>query len=113
VTRKEKALIFESAGAVLNTLHPGEIRGVNCRLFEATGSGGAVVTEWRPELDAMYVEDKEIIAFRDFTELVQKLKWLIERPSASRELGLAGASRAHADHTYEHRLGQMLEVLAI
>ena len=45
VARREKADIFRQAAAVLNNLHPGEVDGVNCRLFEATGSGAVVLAE--------------------------------------------------------------------
>jgi spore maturation protein CgeB len=41
IARARKAEVFRSARVVLNNLHPSEFGGTNCRIFEATGSGGA------------------------------------------------------------------------
>ncbi len=50
----DKARVFREAAAVLNNLHPAEMRGVNARLFEATASGAAVLCERRPVLDELF-----------------------------------------------------------
>ena len=49
VFREDKARAFRSAVGVLNTMYPAEIIGVNGRLFQAAGSGAAVLTEFRPD----------------------------------------------------------------
>jgi spore maturation protein CgeB len=111
LARDEKARTFRSAGAVLNTLHPGELASVNCRLFEATGCGAAVLTETRPDLADLFDTDKEVEVFATFDEAVDRLRWMLEYPCEARAMGDRAASRAHADHTYDARLEVLLGAL--
>lgn len=113
VRREEKAAIFRSAAAVLNNLHPGEISGVNQRLFEATACGAAVLTEWRPSLPELFEEGKEVLAFRDFDELLEKARFLLANPDRGRAMGDAASARAHAEHGYEERLSVMFDCLGL
>lgn len=112
IFQEEKARIFGSAAAVLNTLSLGEIDGVNARLFEAAGSGAAVLTEFRPTLPELFDIGDEVLAFSDFDELVTQAERLLADPGRSVKLGDAAALRAHEDHTYEKRLAVILEKLS-
>jgi len=109
---EEKAQVFRSAAAVLNTLHPSEIEGVNARLFEAAGSGAAVLTEFRPVLPGLFREGEEVLAFRDFGELLAQAARLLSEAGLSAKLGDAAAARAHQSHTYEKRLAVILDKLS-
>jgi spore maturation protein CgeB len=108
---EDKARVFRGHAAVLNNLHPAEMRGVNCRLFEATASGAAVLCERRPALDTLFDLDREIVPFRDFGELVDGARALLADRQLGRDIGDAASKRAHADHTYEQRLPTILEKL--
>jgi spore maturation protein CgeB len=106
---EEKARVFRSAAGVLNTMHPAEVNGVNARLFEAAGSGGAVLSEFRHDLPELFVIDEELLTFRDFDELVDRATRLLNEAGRTARLGDAAARRAHRDHTYERRLVTILE----
>ncbi len=109
VAREEKAQVFRSAAGVLNTMNPGEVAGVNARLFEAAGCGAAVLTEFRPTLPELFAIGDEVLAFRDFDELVDQATQLLTAAGLTARLGDAAAERAHRDHTYEQRLATILE----
>lgn len=111
VRRGEKADVFRSARVVLNNLHPAEFAGVNCRVFEAAGSGGAILTEAREGLETLFDIDTELTTFATFGELVEKCRFLLSDVSAGRQIADAAAARAHAEHTYDLRLAEILEVL--
>jgi spore maturation protein CgeB len=108
----EKARIFRSAAGVLNNLHPGEIEGVNARLFEAAGSGAAVLTEFRPTVPDLFRLGEEVVAFRDFGELVEQASRLLNEPGLTGRLGDAAAERAHRDHTIAQRVATIVEKIA-
>jgi O-antigen/teichoic acid export membrane protein len=108
----EKARVFRSAAGVLNNLHPGEIDSVNARLFEAAGCGAAVLTEFRSTLPDLFALDDEVLAFRDFDELIAQATRLLNEPGLSAKIGDAATARAHASHSYEKRLEVLLEKLA-
>jgi spore maturation protein CgeB len=112
VTRENKARIFRSAAGVLNNLHPGEM-GVNCRLFEAAASGAAVLCEFRDVLSDVYDLDSEVLAFAGYAELMDKIRALLDGVGLSERIGDAAAARSLRDHTYEHRLGCVLDVVGI
>lgn len=111
LAREEKALEFRAASAVLNNLHPAE-NGANCRLFEAAGSGAAVLCEARDVIAGLFELGSEVLTFRDYRELKSHCQRLLEDPGLSGRLGDAAAARAHAEHTYQHRLGQILADVA-
>lgn len=111
VTREEKSKVFREARGVLNNLHPAEMKSVNCRLFEATGAGAAVLCEYRDSLPDLFRLDHEVLAFSTFDQLVDQCRRLIDEPGLTRTIGDAATLRAHADHTYEVRLRSMLDHL--
>ena len=112
ITREEKAQVFRSAAGVLNTMHPGEVAGVNARLFDAAGCGAAVLTEFRPTLAELFATGDEVLAFRDFDELLDQATRLLTEAGLTARLGDAAAERAHRDHTYERRLATLLEKMS-
>jgi glycosyltransferase involved in cell wall biosynthesis len=111
LSRLDKAREFRRAGVVLNSLHPSEIKGVNCRLFEAAGCGAALLSEWRDELPTFFEIDNEITTYGSFEELVAKIRWMLSHPAECRKRGDAASTRAHAEHNYENRLMRLIGAL--
>ncbi|EFC85839.1 conserved hypothetical protein [Parafrankia sp. EUN1f] len=111
VTGAEKARVFREALAVVNALHPAEMTSVNCRLFEAAACGAVVLCERRPPLESLYDEEREVLGFTTFEELLGRIKWCTDDRPAARSVGDAAAARSHRDHTYQDRLTRLLEIL--
>lgn len=109
VLRQEKADVFRGAAGVLNNLHPSELSSVNCRLFEAASSGGAVLCEERSTLHDLFDVGVEVLSFSTYDELLKLARELIADPTMTARIGDAAATRAHAEHTYPHRLRTILE----
>lgn len=108
VRRAAKAKTFREARVVLNNLHPAEFAGVNCRVFEAAGSGASILTEAREGLSNAFVPDRELMTFASFDELVEKCTFLLEHPVEGKKIGDAASVRAHGEHTYDLRLERIL-----
>jgi spore maturation protein CgeB len=53
--------------------------------------------------------DREVLAFRDFDELLHQATRLLHETGLTARLGDAAARRAHQDHTYQHRISTILE----
>lgn len=109
VWREEKARVFRSAVGVLNTLAMPEVMGVNARLFEAAGCGAAVLTEFRPSVPELFTIGTEVLAYHDLDDLVDQATRLLTETGLTKRLGDAAAQRAHRDHSYDQRLGTILE----
>ena len=112
VTREDKSRVFRESRGVLNDLHPGEMNGVNARLFEAAAAGAAVLCEHRDALQDLFQVNEEVLAFSTFDELVDHCRLLLGDSTLTRTIGDAATARAHADHTYKIRLSAILEHLA-
>jgi hypothetical protein len=112
VARQAKARLFRSTGVVLNTLHQGEIASMNCRLFEAAGCGAAILTKARPDLEPLFEVGPEVASYDSFDVLADRARWMLDDPAAARAMRERAATRAHAHHTYEPRLEQLLAALS-
>jgi spore maturation protein CgeB len=109
LAREDKARVFRSAAGVLNTMQAPEVAGVNARLFEAAGSGAAVLTEFRPVLPDLFAIDAQVLAFHDYDQLLDHANRLLNEPGLTARLGDSASRRAHRDHTYELRLATILQ----
>lgn len=108
VTYEEKARVFGAGLACLNTFHPSEGNSLNCRAFEVAGSGGLQLIEHRPMIAECFEPGKELLVFHTYEELVDFIKRARAYPAEMSSIREAGARRALAEHTYQHRLSRIL-----
>jgi spore maturation protein CgeB len=99
-----------SARICLNTLHHGEVNGLNCRAFELAGCGGFQLVTRVPALAEQFVPEVEVATFGSVDELVEKTRHFLRNPTEAAAIAERGRLRAHREHTYEHRLGELLQV---
>jgi spore maturation protein CgeB len=112
VYNEDKALAFHSAKIVLNTLHYGEVWGVNVRCFEAAGIGAFQMINWRRGLAQLFEDGKELVSFTNCQDMKEKLSYWLARGDERAAIAEAGRKRAHAEHTYALRLQLLLDTLA-
>jgi spore maturation protein CgeB len=112
VYNETKAEAFLGAKVVLNSMHYGEIWGLNVRAFEASGVGAFQMVDWRPGLAQLFEDGRELISFRGIEDLKHKLRYWLPRDDERREIAAAGMRRAYQEHTYRHRLDLLLSSLA-
>ena len=75
----------------------------NMRLFEATGVGSCLLTDWKSNLPDLFRLDEEVIAFRGAQECIEKVRWLLDHPAARAEVARKGQARTLRDHTFARR----------
>ncbi len=112
VLNHDKARAFLGAKIVLNSLHYGEVWGVNARTFEAAGIGAFQLVDWRPGLRQLFEDGKEIVSFSDIEDLKHKIDYYLIHEEERYIIARAGKVRAHRDHTYSKRLLLLLDTLA-
>ena len=85
----------------------------NMRLYEATGMGCLLVTDYKDNLFEMFEPDREVIGYRGATECVDKvLFYLDDRNQSTREkIARAGQRRTLSEHTYEARMRRLVELI--
>lgn len=75
----------------------------NMRLFEATGMGSCLVTEYKQNIEELFIPDKEIICYTNEADCIKKLEVLLHNPQKTKEIAKAGQKRTLSSHTYTER----------
>lgn len=76
----------------------------NRRLFESTGVGACLLTDWRDNIADFFEPEKEIITFRSKDECVSKVKFYLKNIDKLNKISHAGHLRTLSDHTLESRI---------
>jgi spore maturation protein CgeB len=79
----------------------------NMRLFEATGVGACLLTDWKENLPRLFEPDVEVVAYRDAEECVEKVKYLLSHEDERRAIAAAGQRRTLREHTFAGRAEQI------
>ncbi|HEY7462744.1 MAG TPA: glycosyltransferase [Gemmatimonadota bacterium] len=83
----------------------------NLRLFEATGMGTCLLTDWKPDLHLLFDPEREVATFRSGEECVEKALWLLEHPDEREAIARAGRVRTLREHRFEDRAPVLAAVL--
>ncbi len=83
----------------------------NMRLFEATGVGTCLLTDWKENLAELFKPDEEVLTYKSAEECVEKVKYILGHERERREIAAAGQRRTLRDHTFEKRVAQIDEII--
>mgnify|MGYP000868974493 FL=1 len=83
------------------------------RDFEIPMSGGLYVTESCAELERFFRPGEEIVTYRDFDDLVEKIRRLLSHPEEAERIRKAGFERARAEHTWEMRFEKVFKLMGV
>jgi SAM-dependent methyltransferase len=83
----------------------------NMRLFEATGCGALLITDYKDNLSELFDIGKEVVAYRSPEECATLVKYYLDHPDEAQQIAKAGQARIHRDHTYEKRMKHTAELM--
>lgn len=83
----------------------------NMRMYEATGVGSLLLTDYKDNIHEIFEPDKEIVVYKSAEECFEKAKYLLEHEDKRAEIAEAGQKRTLAEHTYKHRSEELLEII--
>lgn len=88
---------------------------VNLRAFEVPMSGGINICKYNQELAGYFEEGKEIVFYHDNEELVDKVRFYLERASDCEILKMkkAARTRAEKEHAWWNRFMIAFEILGL
>ncbi|MCL5021657.1 MAG: glycosyltransferase [Bacteroidetes bacterium] len=75
----------------------------NVRLYEATGVGSCLVTDWKKNLHELFDLDYEVVPYKSAEECVEKVKYLLDHPKERQEIARRGQERTLKEHNYSKR----------
>jgi hypothetical protein len=83
----------------------------NCRLFEATGAGAMLLTDWKANLQDVFDVGREVAAYRTAEECAQMIRQYLDHEDDRRTMARAGQARTLRDHTYRTRMEELVEIV--
>lgn len=83
----------------------------NMRLFETTGVGSCLITDWKQNLPELFEPDKEVLTYRSAEELIEKVRYILEHEDERRAIADAGQRRTLREHTFENRAARIDEII--
>jgi hypothetical protein len=83
----------------------------NMRLFEATGTGALLVTDWKDNLPEMFLPGKEVVAYRNREECGELIQYYLEHNDEREAIAASGRRRTLESHTYLQRMRDLSGIL--
>jgi hypothetical protein len=83
----------------------------NRRLYEATGVGALLITDWKEDLHEMFEPGKEVVAYRTTDECVELIQYYLEHEDERKAIARAGQERTIKEHTCYERTRELLDIV--
>lgn len=83
----------------------------NMRLFEATGCGALLITEYKDNLNDLFEIGKEVVAYRSPEECAALVNYYLVHTDEAEAIARAGQARTLRDHTYSKRMKRTAGIL--
>jgi hypothetical protein len=83
----------------------------NQRLYEATGVGTLLVTDFKPNLHEMFEPGKEVLAYRSEEECAELIRYYLDHEDEREAVARAGQQRTLREHTYYHRMQELVGIV--
>lgn len=83
----------------------------NMRLYEATGIGTLLITDWKENLHEMFEPGQEVIAYHSPEECAELIKYYLEHEEECAAIARAGQQRTLREHTYSRRVKELVDII--
>jgi len=115
VTMTEMVRLFSQSKIVLGMGLVGdssELVGLKGRDFEVPMCGALYLTHANPDLAEFFALDREIVCYRSFSDLVEKIEFFLAHPGEADAVRQAAFERSRREHTWIQRFQQAFKILA-
>lgn len=83
----------------------------NVRLYEITGVGSCMLTDWKPNISEIFIPDKEIVTYHSYEEALDKSKFLLRNDIVRERIAKAGQKRTLENYTYKKCMPSLFNFL--
>jgi glycosyltransferase involved in cell wall biosynthesis len=83
----------------------------NMTLFEATGCGALLITDYKKNLHELFDLEKEIVTYKSPEEMVEKIQYYLTHEEERKKIASAGQKRTLLEHTYKKRMERLKFIL--
>ncbi|WP_417939612.1 CgeB family protein [Flavobacterium sp. RS13.1] len=111
ITGNRKAEVLYGAKIVFNNFHYAEVESANVKFFEIAGIGGFQICDYKTVLQEYSKINVEKFTYKSIGEAIDLVQYYLDKPNIRHELALEQYNHFLLNHTYEHRINQMLQFL--
>jgi len=79
----------------------------NMRLYEATGMGACLLTDWKDNISELFEPELEVVTYRSAEEAIEKVHYLLDHDTERQAIAVAGQQRTLKDHTLVNRIAKI------
>lgn len=103
--------VFKTAKINLNISLRSIHTGIPLRCFDILGAGGFLLTNYQADFDDCYVAGEDYVYFENKNDLFEKIQYYLTHEEERATIAKNGFLRTKENHTYEHRIQEMLEIV--
>jgi spore maturation protein CgeB len=81
----------------------------NVRLFEITGVGSCLLTDWKENIGELFEPEKEVITYRSVEEACDKARFLLKNQNFREKTAKAGQQRTLTNYTYKSSIPKLFD----
>lgn len=83
----------------------------NMRMYEVTGMGTCLLTDWKEDISEYFEPDYEIVTYKSKEEALKKVNYLLNNPKERERIALNGQKRTLKDHSQKERIKEINEII--
>ena len=83
----------------------------NMRMFEATGLGCCLLTDYKSNIHTLFEEGKEVVTYKTIEEAIAKANYLLENPQISRQIGLAAQKKTLSEFNSMRQIDDLFYII--
>lgn len=83
----------------------------NMRLYEVTGVGTLLLTDYKDNLHTLFELGKEVVAYSSVEECVELITYYLTHEDERKSIAMAGQQRTLREHTYHQRMEELVEIV--
>ncbi len=83
----------------------------NVRMFEATGAGSVLLTDYKENIRDFFEPDYEIVTYKSMEECSDKAKWLLQNHEKANDIAKRGQKRTLESHSLQNRFYEVFEII--
>lgn len=103
--------VFKQAKINLNITLRSILTGIPLRAFDIMGAGGFLITNYQADFLDYFVPDEDFVFFESKSDLLDKIGYYLEHEEERDAIAQNGLQRLSADHTYVHRVNEIISYL--
>ncbi len=108
---KQMPLAFKCSKINLNITLRSIRSGIPLRCFDILGSGGFLMTNYQPDFERHFVAGEDYVYWDSREDLIAKADYYLRNDAEREEIAKNGLNKVAAEHTFDVRVKQILEML--